>query len=89
MPVPSGRTSVRADQWRERIVDGAPELFAGTACDEASIADVCSQARIEPGALNRYFEDERAVLGACVAGDIAVLPTCGLIGSAHHQPVPR
>jgi AcrR family transcriptional regulator len=94
MPVPPRRTYLRADERRTRIVDGALEMLAGKDCDEGSIADVCSQGRIEPGTLNRYFNDKRAVLGgtsliARIVPDIAVLLTCDLIGGAHHQTVPR
>jgi hypothetical protein len=91
---PLVRTYLRADERRTRIVDGALEMLAGKDCDEGSIADVCSQGRIEPGTLNRYFNDKRAVLGgtsliARIVPDIAVLLTCDLIGGAHHQTVPR
>jgi AcrR family transcriptional regulator len=60
------RTHLRAEDRREQILDRALEVFATKGFHEASIADVCTRARIARGTLYQYFGDKRDLLSALV-----------------------
>jgi AcrR family transcriptional regulator len=58
------RTYKPADERREQILDCALEVFASKGYHGASIADVCTRARIGRATLYQYFDDKRDVLAA-------------------------
>jgi len=56
------RTYKPADERREQILDCALTVFAQKGYHGASIADVCTRARIGRATLYQYFDDKRDVL---------------------------
>ena len=58
------RTYKPADERREQILDCALEVFASKGYHGASIADVCTRAKIGRATLYQYFDDKRDVLMA-------------------------
>jgi AcrR family transcriptional regulator len=66
MPDSMHRTALRPDERRNQILDCALEVFARKGFHEASIADICSPARIARGTLYQYFKDKRDVLEALI-----------------------
>src|SRR6185503_21237519 len=64
MSVLAKRTYKPADERREQILDCALELFANKGYHGASIADVCTRAKIGRATLYQYFDDKRDVLMA-------------------------
>ena len=56
------RTYKPADERREQILDCALEVFANKGYHGASIADVCTRAKIGRATLYQYFDDKRDVL---------------------------
>jgi AcrR family transcriptional regulator len=59
-------TALRPDDRRNQILDCALEVVACKGFHEASIADICSPARIARGTLYQYFTDKRDVLAALI-----------------------
>jgi AcrR family transcriptional regulator len=63
-----GRTYLPADQRRAQILESAKSVFAQRGYHSASVAHLCTAARIARGTLYQYFPNKRAVMLALLQG---------------------